>query len=184
MTHWRLRLAARAVRRGGVIAYPTEAVYGLGCDPRDPVAVLDLLALKSRPVHKGLILIAADFAQLRPFVQEAAAGRMAEVLASWPGPHTWLLPARAQTPEWLTGEHPTLAVRVTAHPVARALCRLVGPLVSTSANPAGRQPARDPLSVRRYFGDELDLVLAGPVDRTRGPSAIRDAASGRLLRVG
>ncbi len=184
MTHWRLRLAARAVRRGGVIAYPTEAVYGLGCDPRDPVAVLDLLALKSRPVQKGLILIAADFAQLRPFVQEAAVERMAEVLASWPGPHTWLLPARAQTPEWLTGEHPNLAVRVTAHPVARALCRIVGPLVSTSANPSGRQPARDPLTVRRDFGDALDLVVTGPVDRTRGPSAIRDAASGRLLRVG
>lgn len=184
MPNWRLRLAARAVRRGGVIAYPTEAVYGLGCDPLDPVAVLDLLSLKSRPVHKGLILIAADFAQLRPFVEEVAAVRMAEVLASWPGPHTWLLPARARTPEWLTGEHPTLAVRVTAHPVARALCRLAGPLVSTSANPAGRQPARDPLTVRRYFAGALDQVVTGPVDRTRAPSAIRDAASGRLLRAG
>ncbi len=184
MTAWRLRLAARAIRRGGLVAYPTEAVYGLGCDPRDPVAVLDLLALKSRPLHKGLILIAADFDQLRPFVAELGTARMREVLGSWPGPHTWLLPARSATPEWLTGEHATLAVRVTAHPVASALCRLAGPLVSTSANPAGRHPARDPLTVRRYFDDALDAIVTGPVDRTRGPSAIRDAASGRLLRAG
>ena len=163
MMAWRLRHAARAVRHGGVIAYPTEAVYGLGCDPRD--------------------LIAADFDQLRPYVAEVAPGRMTEVLARWPGPHTWLLPARAQTPEWLTGAHTTLAVRVTAHPVARALCRLTGPLVSTSANPAGRRPARDPLTVRRYFDDALELILCGPVDRRRGPSAIRDAATGRLLRA-
>jgi L-threonylcarbamoyladenylate synthase len=184
VTAWRLRLAAWTIRRGGLVAYPTEAVYGLGCDPRNPLAVLDLLALKSRPLHKGLILVAADFDQLRPFVTEVAPARMAEVHASWPGPHTWLLPARADTPEWLTGEHATLAVRVTAHPVARALCRLAGPLVSTSANPAGRRPARDPLTVRRYFDDALDLVVAGPVDRMCGPSAIRDAASGRLLRAG
>ena len=184
MTPWRLRAAARAVRYGGVIAYPTEAVYGLGCDPLDAVAVLDLLELKGRPVGKGLILIAADFDQLRPFVDEVAPGAMAAVHASWPGPHTWLLPARPATPPWLTGDFTTLAVRVTAHPVAAALCRLTGPLVSTSANPAGRRPARDALTVRRYFGDRLDAVLAGPVDRRRGPSAIRDAASGRLLRAG
>ncbi len=184
MPGWRLRLAARAVLGGGLIAYPTEAVYGLGCDPLDPGAVLDLLALKSRPVHKGLILIAADYAQLPPYVTEVAAERMAEVLAGWPGPRTWLLPARPETPPWLTGEHRTLAVRVTAHPVASALCQLTGPLVSTSANPAGRRPARDALTVRRYFGDALDAVVTGPVDKSRRPSAIRDAASGRLLRAG
>jgi L-threonylcarbamoyladenylate synthase len=184
MAGWRLRLATRAIRGGGLVAYPTEAVYGLGCNPLDPEAVLDLLALKSRPVGKGLILIAADFDQLRPYVTEVDAASMAAVHASWPGPHTWLLPARPATPPWLTGDHPTLAVRVTGHPVAAALCRLAGPLVSTSANPAGRRPARDALTVRRYFGDALDAVVCGPVDRTRGPSAIRDASTGRLLRGG
>ena len=184
MTGWRLRLAARATRHGGLLAYPTEAVYGLGCDPDDPVAVLDLLALKRRPVAKGLILIAADFEQLRPYVLEVAPERMEAVHASWPGPHTWLLPARPGTPPWLTGSHTTLAVRVTAHPVAAALCRAAGPLVSTSANPAGRSPARDPLTVRRYFGAALDLVVHGAVDRSRAPSAIRDAATGRVLRSG
>jgi len=181
---WRLRLAARAVRGGGVIAYPTEAVYGLGCDPLNPVAVLDLLALKGRSPAKGLILIAADYDHLRPYVDEVAAVAMAAVRASWPGPHTWLLPARPTTPVWLTGDHPTLAVRVTAHPLAAALCRLTGPLVSTSANPAGRQPARDALTVRRYFGADLDAMVCGAVDRSRGPSTIRDAASGRWLRPG
>jgi L-threonylcarbamoyladenylate synthase len=184
MPGWRLRFAARAVHDGGVIAYPTEAVYGLGCDPLDPVAVLDLLALKDRPVGKGLILIAAEFDQLRPYVAEVGAARMAAVHASWPGPHTWLLPALPSTPPWLTGDHATLAVRVTAHPVASALCRLTGPLVSTSANPAGRPPARDLLAVRRYFGECLDAAVSGAVDRDRAPSAIRDAVTGRQLRAG
>ncbi|RLA33095.1 MAG: tRNA threonylcarbamoyladenosine biosynthesis protein RimN [Gammaproteobacteria bacterium] len=182
MSGWRLRLAARAVYGGGLIAYPTEAVYGLGCDPLNPEAVFDLLALKGRPAGKGLILIAADFDQLRPYVAEVAAEKMAAVHASWPGPHTWLLPALPSVPPWLAGDHPMLAVRVTAHPVAAALCRLTGPLVSTSANPAGCRPARDLLTVRRYFGDVLDAMVSGPIDRERGPSSIRDAVSGRLLR--
>lgn len=184
MPGWRLRFTARAVRCGGLIAYPTEAVYGLGCDPMNPVAVLNLLALKSRPVSKGLILIAADFDQLRSYVAAVAPARMAAVHASWPGPHTWLLPTLPATPPWLTGDHQTLAVRVTAHPVAAALCRLVGPLVSTSANPAGRKPARDRLTIRRYFGDELDAMLSGPIDHERRPSSIRDALTGCTLRAG
>ena len=182
MPGWRLRFAARAVHDGGLISYPTEAVYGLGCDPLDPVAVLDLLALKGRPMGKGLIVIAADFDQLRPYVSEVAAAGMTAVRDSWPGPHTWLLPALPSVPPWLTGDHQTLAVRVTAHPVAAALCRLTGPLVSTSANPAGRLPARNPLTVRRYFGDVLDAMVSGPIDPERGPSTIRDAATGRLWR--
>ena len=121
----RLRLAAHLMHRGGVIAYPTEAVYGLGCDPWNGEAVARLLAIKRRDVSKGLILIAADAAQLAPFVEELPAARMAEIRASWPGPHTWLLPARAITPRWLTGRFDTLAVRVTAHPLAaRTLSRL------------------------------------------------------------
>ena len=184
MTGWRLRRAARAVRAGGLTAYPTGAVFGLGCDPLNPVAVFDLLELKQRPVDKGLILVAADFTQLAHFVAEVEAAPMAVVHASWPGPHTWLLPARPDAPPWLTGDHSTLAVRVTAHPVAAALCRLAGPLVSTSANPAGRRPARDPLTVRRYFDNRLDAIVCGAVDRARAPSTIRDAATGRLLRGG
>lgn len=180
---WRLRLAARALAAGGIIAYPTEAVFGLGCDPRDGAAVGRLLALKSRAAQKGLILIAARLAQLQPFILPLAGDRRSEILASWPGPVTWVLPARPDTPAWLTGGRPSLAVRVTAHPLAAALCQVWGgALVSTSANRGGRPPARTALQVRRRLGRSVDLILAGACGPARRPTQIRDGRSGVLLR--
>lgn len=179
----RLRLAAATIRSGGVVAYPTEAVYGLGCDPLNPEAVLRLLAMKRRSPDKGVILIAADFAQLRPFVEPVAEPAMTEVLASWPGPNTWILPARSGTPSLLTGDHDGLAVRVTGHPLAATLCRAAGmALVSTSANRAGRAPARTCLQVRMRLDASPDYLLCGPVGARSTPSRIRDARSGRLVR--
>lgn len=179
----RLALAAHWLACGGLVAYPTEAVYGLGCDPRDGDAVRRLLALKARPETKGLILIAADWAQLAPYVHGLDQGRMAAVHATWPGPVTWLLPARPETPHWLTGDHATLAVRVTAHPLAAALCRRWGgALVSTSANRAGRPPARAPLGVRRALGEGIDFILTGPCGGAARVSRIRDGRTGVVVR--
>ena len=179
----RLRLAAHLMHRGGVMAYPTEAVYGLGCDPWNGEAVARLLAIKRRDVSKGLILIAADAAQLAPFVEELPAARMAEIRASWPGPHTWLLPAHAATPGWLTGRFETLAVRVTAHPLAARLCRVYGgAIVSTSANRSGHPPARSRLAVQRTLGPLP--CLPGRLGGLAGPTAIFDLATGRGLRPG
>lgn len=180
----RLRAAARVVKSGGLIAYPTEAVYGLGCDPRNEGAVRRLLALKHRPMRKGLILIAADFTQLAPFLQPLAATDRALIAATWPGPHTWLIPARSDTPRWLRGRHDTLAVRVTAHPLAAALCRICGhPLVSTSANRSGRPPARTALAVRRQLGEKaIDYLLTGSTGGAAQPTEIRDLRTGRRVR--
>lgn len=181
----RLRAVARAVRSGGLIAYPTEAVYGLGCDPRNEPAVRRLLALKRRSVHKGLILIAADFAQLAPFLRPLTPAELGRLHASWPGPHTWLVPARSGTPHWLRGRHDTLAVRVTAHPLAAALCRACGhPLVSTSANLSGRPPARSALATRRQLGRHLDALLPGQTGGAAQPTAIRNLRTGRIVRGG
>ncbi len=187
MAPWHLRQAVRALRHGGIVAYPTEAVYGLGCDPLNAAAVLRLLALKKRPMEKGLILIASDFQQLIPFVRTPDADIMRCINATWPGPVTWLLPAKAETPAWLCGAHDTLAVRVTAHPQAAALCRTFGgALVSTSANPTGRPPARYPLRVRHYFGHysngTLDYILSGAVYSHTKPTEIRDALTGKIIR--
>jgi L-threonylcarbamoyladenylate synthase len=179
----RLALAAHWVARGGLVAYPTEAVYGLGCDPLDRAAVWRLLTLKARPAAKGLILIAADWSQLEPFVHTLGPEHMEVIHATWPGPVTWLLPARRTTPSWLTGDHETLAVRVTAHPLTAALCRRCGgPLVSTSANRASCPPARSALAVRQALGAGLDYVLVGPCGGAARPSRIRDGASGAVLR--
>ena len=184
MVHpWQLREAARQFHAGGLIAYPTEAVYGLGCDPLNGDAVMRLLALKGRPVEKGLILVAASFEQLRPFVTPLSDKQMQPVFDSWPGPTTWLLPTAPDLPYWLSGKHNTLAVRVTDHPLTAALCRQCqSPLVSTSANPAGQEPARKALTVQRMFKDQLDYLLTGTTGQRSSPSRIIDAASGRILR--
>ena len=176
-------MAAGAVAAGCVIAYPTEAVYGLGCDPLDWQAVRRILEIKGRSARKGLILIAADFAALAPFVESLDPERMAALAASWPGPTTWLLPARAATPQWLTGGRDTLAVRIPGHALARDLCHAWGgALVSTSANRHARPPARTALEVRRRLGDAADLVLVAPCGGHSRPSSIRDGRTGRTLR--
>ena len=182
-----LRLAAQAIAAGELIAYPTEAVYGLGCDPLDARAVRRILAIKHRPEHKGLILIAAELDALWPFILPLEPARMAEIQASWPGPNTWLLPARPDTPPWLTGAHETIAVRIPGHPIARALCAAWsgyggGALVSTSANIAARPAARSALEVRRRLPAGLDLILTAHCGGSPRPSIIRDARSGQVLR--
>ncbi|MBA1146756.1 Sua5/YciO/YrdC/YwlC family protein [Ectothiorhodospiraceae bacterium WFHF3C12] len=182
---FRLRLAARAIAQGGVIAYPTEAVFGLGCDPLNEQAVTRLLALKQRDPAKGLILIAAERDQLEPYVDFDSPQVSARIGDTWPGPVTWILPARPQTPAWLTGAHDTLAVRVTAHPTAAALCRACGDaIVSTSANHSGQTPARTLSAVRLRFGDELDSVVPGHCGGQAGPTEIRDSRTGKVLRAG
>jgi L-threonylcarbamoyladenylate synthase len=177
--------AARAILDGGVVAYPTEAVYGLGCLPLDPDAVERLLRIKGRRWRKGFLVIAAAIDQLEPLVDLDAAAKRDEILASWPGPVTWTLPARPGVPQWLTGARATLAVRVTAHPIARALCRRTGlAIVSTSANRSGHPPHRRLLALRRELGAAVDYVLPGPLGGSARPSRIRDGATGEVLRPG
>lgn len=178
-----IRRAVRCLDAGGVLAYATEAVWGLGCDPLDEDACKRLLELKARPVEKGLILIASDFSQLAPYVLPLNPARQQELMASWPGPVTWLLPAQPHTPHWLTGAHDTLAVRVTAHPQVRALCAAFGrAIVSTSANPAGRPPARTAMGVRHYFHGDIDYLLPGETLGRAAPSEIRDGRTGAIIR--
>lgn len=180
---WKLREAVRCFNSGGLIAYPTEAVYGLGCAPLNQQSMERLLQLKQRPIEKGVILIAADYEQLLPFIQPLDDGHMRAVWNSWPGPNTWLLPAADHLPFWLTGIHQTLAVRVTAHPLASALCRACdSPLVSTSANLSGQHPAKSALQVHQRLGDGVDYILSGPLGDSQKPSTIRDALSGRVIR--
>ena len=140
VSNWQIQQAALVVRNGGVIAYPTEAVWGLGCDPWHAEAVERLLELKDRPMHKNRL------------------------------------------PEWISGQHNSVALRVSDHPQVRALCRLTGPLVSTSANPAGRPSARSRLRVEQYFPGQLDAVLGGALGGRKNPSLIRDLITGDVIR--
>lgn len=182
---WQLRQAVRTLRAGGVVAYPTEAVYGLGCDPFNERAAMRLLAIKGRAMDRGLILIAAHPGQLAALVLPQPERIMAPVLASWPGPSTWILPAHPRVPVWITGGRDGIAVRVTAHPLAARLCEGFGaPLVSTSANTSGRPAARTALQARRALGRRVDYVLNGATGGAARPSEIRDVRDGRVLRAG
>lgn len=175
-----------ALKNNNVIAYPTEAVFGVGCDPDSELAVSRLLELKQRPVDKGLILIAADFEQLKAYVDESvlSVAQREAVFSRWPGPVTFVFPALPSTPRWLTGRFDSLAVRVTAHPLVKALCLEYGkPLVSTSANLTGLPPCRTAEEVLQQFGDDFP-VLHGETGGRQNPSEIRDALTGELFRQG
>lgn len=181
---WHLWQSVQQMQAGGVIAYPTEAVWGLGCDPWNDAAVARLLQLKDRPEEKGVILVAASVAQVRFLLDPLDPALRERAEQFWPGPVTCLVPDVAeQVPPWIRGRHASVAVRVSDHPLVRRLCRAFGgPIVSTSANPAGRPSARSRTQVARYFGETLDYVMPGALGSERRPSRIIDLASGRQLR--
>lgn len=178
--------AVALITGGGVIAYPTEAVWGLGCDPFHEAAVLRLLAAKGRDMAKGLILVAASVDQLDGLVDWRALpdARRDAVRRTWPGPHTWTMPATARVPRWISGDHAGVAVRVSAHPVVAALCRGFGaPLVSTSANASGEAPPRDVADLAPGLLAVIDAVVPGATAALSRPTPIRDALSGETLRA-
>lgn len=181
MSSFQLRQAARIIAGGGVVACPTEAVFGLSCDPLNPGALRRLLRIKNRPTLKGLILAAADIHQLTPFIDTSDLD-MTQILASWPGPETWIMPAARGVPRWITGGRDTIACRVTAHPTMATLCRTTRrALISTSANRSGQPPARTPTEVRlRCPG--VDQILHAPLGGQDNPTRIRDARTGKQLR--
>ena len=182
--NWRLREAVRELHAGGIIAYPTETVYGLGCDPFNGVAVLHLLSLKQRSMAQGVILIASELGQIEPLLQPLQAATRKRISVKRQSPVTWILPCRPETPAWLRGDHASLAIRLTSHPLASELCHVWGrPLVSTSANIHGRPPATSAIRVRKAFNTQLNCILSG-AQGNNTPSELRDGLTGKLLGRG
>lgn len=176
--------AAELINNGAIVAYPTEAVFGLGCDPQNETAIRNLYRLKNRPHRYGVILIAASFEQLAPYCQTLSEKCWRTVARSWPGAHTWLFPMSDSCPRWLTGAYDSIAVRVTAHPVAAALCRAATrALVSTSANRHGEPPATTAEEVAQIFTSRLGGIVGGAVAGADGPTPITDAVSGERIRI-
>ena len=183
-TTFRVQSVADILGLGGVVACPTEAVWGLSCNPLDAEAVLRLLELKQRPVENGLIIVAAAIGQLEGLLAGITPAQRKKLEASWPGPNTWLVPHQGRIPQWVSGQHDTVAVRVSSHPVVQALCQAWGaPLISTSANPAGKQAPRRRFQVVRYFGGTLDAIAPGETGPGTRPSVIRDLATDRVIRA-
>ena len=176
--------AVSYIKQGKVIAYPTEAVFGLGCDPDNIDAVSRILQIKHRAIDKGFILIASSWEQIQPLVMYLTPDLLTRVFATWPGPMTWLFPASKKVPSWIRGNHDSLAVRVTAHPIAKALCeQFGGPLISTSCNKSGDPPARDIRNIQLTLSDTVDYVIEGPLGGRMRPTEIRDALTGEVIRA-
>lgn len=182
LSNFLLRQFAQVFRSEGVIAYPTESVYGLGCDPQSASAVNRILQLKHRSVEKGLILVAASIEQLDEYIiiNEAEQQRITDHTS----PMTWLVSKSDTTPPWISGEHSRIAIRISSHPVVQALCnQLNQPLVSTSANPSGARPAMSSLQARQYFNQQVDLYISGNTGELGRPTPITDLQSGKQIRL-
>ncbi len=175
----------KAMSRGGVIAYPTEACFGIGCDPNNQVALSRILRIKKRPKGMGLILVAHHINALLPFLEISNPSILDKPKASWPGPYTWVFPTRSSQRKQLFSLNKSVAVRVTNHPIAARLCYLFGgAIVSTSANRHGQVPIRNGNEVARVFRSELDWIVTGAVGQQSKPTQIADALTGRLIRAG
>lgn len=181
--------AAQVLQQGKVLAYPTEAVWGLGCDPFNENAFLEILKLKQRPIEKGVILLAGQISQVEHLLTNLDPDIRKQVINSWTQHSkteratTWLVNADERIPHWIKGNHTQVAIRVTNHPLCTALCNAFnGFIVSTSANPAGLEPARSLQNASQYFGAELNY-LNGDLGLSREPSRIIDASTGQIIRA-
>lgn len=182
--HWRAHFAAQILRRGGVVAHPTEAVWGLACDPFSEAAVNKMLDLKGRPVEKGLILLSADVSHFAPLLAPLSEDLQKRFLSPTARPTTWIVPdLHNKVPAWVRGKHAGVAIRVSTHPLVKALSYYFGgAIISSSANPSGSKPAMHVRDIRRYFHNELDYVVSGALGGAARPSQIIDLESGQILR--
>lgn len=183
MNKFHINNAASILHLGGVIAYPTESVYGLGCDPQNDNAIIELLSIKKRSFKRGLILIASHIDQLSPYIAEFDEKQLNKVNQTWPGPTTWLLPYGEYTSVLLRGAHPLQAVRVSNHPTVKALCdKFGGAIVSTSANVSGHPAAKTKIHVYQQLKQKVDYILAGNVGGLASPCEIRSGIDNSIIR--
>ena len=185
-----VKVAAHRLMEGNVIAYPTEAVWGLGCDPLNEQACLDLLQIKRRPIQKGMILIAGSIDEFAGILSALPVEQVQKLDAAWQnqistGAITFLVPdLLEQVPYWIKGSHNSVALRVSQHPLVKSLCHAFGgPLVSTSANRSGKPPARSRVLVEKYFGGQLEFIVPGALGGATNPSKIIDFYTGETIRA-
>jgi len=180
--HNEVNQAVKVLREGGIIAYPTEGVFGLGCDPFNKTATLRLLKIKQRSVEKGLILIASNWNQVKDLIKMDLCKNCAIKLKS-KNPITWVFPATKKVPRWVLGKFVSVAIRVTLHPIAKKLCqKFGGPIISTSANVASASPAKNAKQVAKQFVGAVDFIVSGRVGNLKKPTEIRDVKTNKLIR--
>jgi len=179
-----IKQAVDYLKQGKVIAYPTEAVFGFGCDPFNQQAVEDLLKLKQRTMDKGLLLVAFNWEQIQDLIKGDCDNTMMAVRKTWPGHITWAFPATDKVPSWIKGAHDTIAIRLSAHPVVQALCKEYGgPIVSTSANIEGEKPIRNLQQLKKDFDKKVAMIVSGDLGKAKTPSKIQNAITGEIIRA-
>lgn len=185
MSPWLINRLGKAVQRGAVFAYPTDTIWGFGCHPLHAAAVHRILHIKQRSVSKGLILLASELSQLQPYLKKNLNHQeinQLEFISEQPT--TWLVEASEDCPNWLRGQFPTIAVRLTSHPFVQRLCHTINaPLVSTSANRSGCPTIRNAVQARRQFGSELDFIVEGFSPGGKKASRIKSLASDQIIRT-
>ena len=179
-------LAIKVLQQGGTIAYPTEAVYGLGCDPKNISAIKNLLNIKKREKEKGLILVAANFEQFKQYILPLEKSVEKKLRDSWADTDlaiTWLVPVSDTMSDYLKGQFDTLAIRVSHHPIVKELCeKFGGAIVSTSANVSTQEAARTAVQVKKIFDNKIDFIVEGETDMNAQPSTICDALTNKIIR--
>lgn len=185
--------------QGKILAYPTESVWGLGCDAFNQKAVDELLVLKNRPAHKGLIVLTATEFYVWDFLKTLPVSRQHEIIFSWDYDKnrrqatTWLfdIPDGVVIPQNVRGEHQSLAIRVINQAKVSMVCDLLainenlnrfGFLVSTSCNLTGEPPAKDFDTAHTYFGDKVCYLLGETLNFDK-PSQIKNTKTGELVRI-
>lgn len=184
MSNWHIRHAVHILKQGGIIAYPTEAVFGLGCLPDKPESIQRLLQIKQRPIEKGLILLADNLEQLAPYIATLDAHSLKKIQAPTQLPTTWLVPTPSSTSALLKGRFQSIAIRLSSHPIVKQLCQQAqSPIISTSANITGRHMTYSAFEVRLHFKDQLDYILNAPLGNNDKPSIIKDVLTDQIIRA-
>jgi len=184
MSPWALNRFAHAVSQGAVFGYPTDTIWGFGCHPLIASSVARILRIKRRSPDKGLILLSSKIDYCMSYVG-LDSEQLEPVQRATDHPITWLVPASEECPSWIRGTYPTVAIRITNHPLVEFLCaRLQAPIVSTSANRSGKSCVRNSVQMRKQFGDELDFIVSGFDTGGNRPSEIKSLLDRTTIRNG
>jgi L-threonylcarbamoyladenylate synthase len=182
MSPWALNRFAHAISQGAIFGCPTDTIWGFGCHPLIASSVARILQIKNRSPDKGLILLSSKLEYCAAYVG-VDSEQLEPIQSPADHPTTWLVPASGDCPIWIRGNYPTVAIRITNHPLLAFLCdRLQAPIVSTSANRSSKATVRNSVQMRKQFGNELDFIVSGFATGSNRPSEIKSLLSRATIR--
>ncbi len=185
MSPWAINRLGKAILQGAIFAYPTDTIWGLGCHPLLTHSVTRILEIKQRPVEKGLILLGSSLDLFEPYIGDDITCEQVALLSKTTGhPVTWLVPASDHCPAWIRGHFPSVAIRITNHPLVGKICAQIrSPIVSTSANRVGSTTVRNVWQAHQQFIEQVDFIVSGFGPGTNCASEIKSLESGHTVRA-